>query len=63
MIMNFQKKRWIILVASCMINLCIGSIYAWRVFAGPMAVHLKVDTGSLFRNCFRIRKSGRKGLF
>ena len=26
--MNLTKKRWIILIASCFINLCIGSIYA-----------------------------------
>ena len=37
--MELTKKRWIILVASCFINLCIGSIYAWSVFASPMAEH------------------------
>ncbi len=30
-------KRWLILTASCLINLCIGSLYAWSVFAAPMA--------------------------
>lgn len=34
------KKRWIVLVASCLINLCIGAMYAWSVFATPMAEHL-----------------------
>ena len=34
------KKRWIVLAASCIANLCIGAIYAWSVFAGPMAEHL-----------------------
>lgn len=34
------KKRWGVLVASCLINLCIGSLYAWSVFAAPMAEHL-----------------------
>lgn len=38
--MNLTKKRWIILAASCLINLCIGSLYAWSVFATPMAAHL-----------------------
>lgn len=38
--MTLEKKRWIILIASCFINLCIGSLYAWSVFASPMAVHI-----------------------
>ncbi len=38
--MKLEKKRWIILIASCLINLCIGSLYSWSVFASPMAVHL-----------------------
>lgn len=43
--MEFTKKRWIILIASCFINLCIGSIYAWSVFAAPMAEYLSSVTG------------------
>ena len=27
--LRLTKKRWIILIASCLINLCIGSMYAW----------------------------------
>lgn len=46
--MNLTKKRWIILIASCFINLCIGSIYAWSVFASPMADYLNSITGSAF---------------
>lgn len=38
--MNYSKKRWLVLIASCFINLCVGSLYAWSVFAGPMAEHL-----------------------
>lgn len=38
--MNLTKKRWLILAASCFINLCIGSLYAWSVFAAPMAAYL-----------------------
>ena len=33
----FVKQRWIVLAASCIANLCIGSLYAWSVFAGPLA--------------------------
>lgn len=43
--MNLTKKRWIILAASCFINLCIGSLYAWSVFAAPMAAHLQALSG------------------
>ena len=25
---------------SCLINLCIGALYAWSVFASPMAEHI-----------------------
>lgn len=43
---NLTKKRWLILIASCMINLCIGSLYAWSVFAAPMAQYLSTVTGT-----------------
>ena len=46
--MNLTKKRWIILIASCFINLCIGSIYAWSVFASPMAEYLSELMGTTF---------------
>ena len=37
---KLTSKRWLILIASCLINLCIGSVYAWSVFAKPEAVWL-----------------------
>lgn len=43
--MDIMKKRWIILAASCMATLCIGSIYAWSAFATPMAEYLSQCTG------------------
>lgn len=45
---KLTKKRWAVLIASCLINLCIGSIYAWSVFVGPMAEHLTGTTGIEF---------------
>lgn len=42
---NLDRKRWFVLVISCFINLCIGSIYAWSVFAGPMEEHLREAYG------------------
>jgi MFS family permease len=43
--MNLTKKRWIILAMSCLVNMCIGSLYAWSVFATPMAEHLSAVIG------------------
>ena len=43
--MKLTEKRWIVLIASCFINLCVGSIYAWSVFASPMAKYLSNVTG------------------
>lgn len=37
---NLDSRRWLVLVASCLTNLCIGSLYAWSVFAGPLAEKL-----------------------
>ncbi|MBR2802113.1 MAG: OFA family MFS transporter [Erysipelotrichaceae bacterium] len=34
--MDYTKKRWQVLIACCLVNLCIGSLYAWSVFAGPL---------------------------
>lgn len=44
--MDITKKRWTVLIAACIINLCVGSLYAWSAFAGPMAEHLSAITGT-----------------
>lgn len=38
-------NRTLVLVASCFVVLCVGSLYAWSVFAGPMAEYLSALTG------------------
>ena len=43
--MNCNKYRWIALVVSCLINLCIGSVYAWSVFANPLAEAISAASG------------------
>lgn len=45
---DLDKKRWGVLIASSLINLCIGSIYAWSVFAGPLAAKLTGLLGTTF---------------
>lgn len=44
--MNLDKRRWVVLAASCLINLCIGSIYAWSVFSAPLAEKLTTLLGT-----------------
>ena len=41
-----MEKRWLLLAAACLINLCAGSIYAWSVFAPPLAERLSLITGT-----------------
>lgn len=43
--MDLMKKRWLILIASCFVALCVGSLYAWSVFASPMGEYLAELTG------------------
>lgn len=38
---SLTKRRWLIMAVSCMINICIGSVYAWSSLAAPMAAELK----------------------
>lgn len=45
---DLDKRRWGVLIASCLINLCIGSIYAWSVFASPLAAKLTALLGTPF---------------
>ncbi|CUQ18029.1 L-lactate MFS transporter [Clostridium baratii] len=51
--MHTDKKRWVILIAACLINLCLGSLYAWSVFASSMTeyfnntLHLNITVGNL----------------
>jgi MFS family permease len=42
---SLTVKRWFVLSASCLVNLCIGSVYAWSVFAKPMTEHLNAISG------------------
>ena len=44
---DLKKIRWRVLFASCLINLCLGSMYAWSVFAGPIADILHLENVSV----------------
>lgn len=43
---RLTRRRWAVLAASCVANLCIGSLYAWSVFATPMAEYLAALAGT-----------------
>lgn len=45
MMMKRTANRWAVLAAACLVNLCVGSLYAWSVFASPMAERLCALTG------------------
>ena len=47
-ISSITKKRWMILIFSCLINLCIGSMYAWSSLSAPMAQELNANLSSVF---------------
>ncbi|MCI8285016.1 MAG: OFA family MFS transporter [Firmicutes bacterium] len=36
---NLTKKRWTVLVISCIINIMIGTGYAWSMFVAPLNEH------------------------
>ncbi len=48
-LLSFQDlthRRWSVLVACCLVNLCLGSLYSWSVFASSMAPFLSQKTGA-----------------
>jgi len=47
-ISSLSKKRWLILAVSCLINICIGSMYAWSSLSAPMAQELDANLSSVF---------------
>ena len=44
---NFTRRRWLVLVLYGIINLCVGALYAWSVFAGPLQTELNVGSLSM----------------
>ena len=45
---SLSKMRWGILAISCLINLCIGSMYAWSSLSAPMSAELGADLSAVF---------------
>ena len=42
---EIDKKRWGILAAACIANLCLGSVYAWSVFAISLSEYFTTNLG------------------
>jgi len=43
--MEPEKGRWMLVVLGMVINLCLGSIYSWSVFVGPLTNYFTKDLG------------------
>ncbi len=64
--MPADKGRWLLVLFGMILNLCLGSIYSWSVFVGPLAdyftktLHQQVSAGellmpfSVFLACFAL---------
>ena len=43
--MNPEKGRWVLIILGMIINLCLGSIYSWSVFVGPLTTYFTKTLG------------------
>ena len=43
--MEPEKGRWMLVALGMVINLCLGSIYSWSVFVGPLTNYFTKDLG------------------
>jgi MFS transporter, OFA family, oxalate/formate antiporter len=43
--MDAEKGRWILILLGMIINLCLGSIYSWSVFVGPLTSYFTKELG------------------
>ncbi|MCL1910678.1 MAG: OFA family MFS transporter [Leptospirales bacterium] len=45
--MDLKTKRWVVLIVSCVVNLIIGTGYAWSIFAQPWSKFTGVEIAQL----------------
>ncbi len=45
--MEPEKGRWMLVILGMVINLCLGSIYSWSVFVGPLTNYFTKDLGQV----------------
>ena len=54
---NFERKRWSIAVAAIVIQLCLGTVYAWSVFKNDLVANQgwdEVQTSATFMICIGV---------
>ena len=45
--MELEKGRWILVILGMIINLCLGAVYSWSVFVGPLTNYFTKDLGQV----------------
>jgi MFS family permease len=40
-----ERGRWLLVVTGLVINLCLGTIYSWSVFVGPLTAYFSAELG------------------
>ncbi|MCX6696864.1 MAG: OFA family MFS transporter [Methanoregula sp.] len=45
--MEPEKGRWLLVILGMVINLCLGTIYSWSVFVGPLTNYFTKDLGQM----------------
>jgi len=40
-----ERGRWFLVIVGMIINLCLGTIYSWSVFVGPLTTYFTTDLG------------------
>jgi len=43
--MPAERGRWLLVVIGLVINLCLGTIYSWSVFVGPLTTYFTTELG------------------
>jgi len=43
--MDAEKGGWVLVVLGLIINLCLGSVYAWSVFVAPLTAYFTTTLG------------------
>ena len=54
---NFERKRWSITIAAIVIQLCLGTVYAWSVFKNDLVANQgwdEVPTSATFMICIGV---------
>ncbi len=54
---NFERKRWSIVIMAIVVQLCLGTVYAWSVFKNDLVANQgwnEVSTSMTFMICIGV---------